>query len=194
MMKRALTGLTLIALLAGAAPAQADCADLWDWLEKGCQRLADTWKEGNDEILFSGYSYHVPATWTPEKRAELNANAWGGGYGRTVEEPNGNTHTVFYLGFLDSHKHWQSNLGYGWSTYWGDREQPQVGLGYTAMFIQRPDIAHGWPVPVLLPLLTFRYQTANLVMTYIPTVGGGINHGSTLYVFGRYTLDTKYNR
>ena len=39
-----------------------------------------------------------------------------------------------------------------------------------------------------------RYQQANLVMTYIPNLGGGINHGSVLYIFGRYTLDTKYDR
>ena len=194
MMKRALAGVSFTLLMVCAVPARADCADLWNWLEKGCRRIADTWKDGNDEILFSGYSWHVPGTWTDERRGELNQDSWGGGYGRTVEEPNGDTHTVFYLGFLDSHKNWQSNLGYSWNTFWGDRDKPQVGLGYTAMIIQRPDIASGVPVPVLLPLLTFRYQQANLVMTYIPNLGGGINHGSVLYIFGRYTLDTKYDR
>ena len=194
MMKRALAGVSFTVLMVCAVPARADCADLWNWLEKGCRRIADTWKDGNDEILFSGYSWHIPATWTPERRAELNSDAWGAGYGRTVEEANGDTHTVFYLGFLDSHRNWESNLGYAWSTYWGARENLQVGLGYTAMLVQRPDIADGVPFPAILPLLTFRYQQANLVMTYIPALGGGINHGSTLYVFGRYTLDTKYNR
>ena len=48
--------------------------------------------------------------------------------------------------------------------------------------------------PAVLPLLTFRYRQANLVMTYIPALGGGINHGSTLFAFGRYTLDSRYNR
>ena len=194
MIKRALPGLTFATLLAAAAPAHAECSDLWDWLQKGCRRIADTWDDGKDEILFSGYSYHIPATWTAERRAELNAEAWGGGYGRTVEEPNGDTHTVFYLGFLDSHRNWESNLGYSWSTFWGPRDNVQMGLGYTAMIVQRPDIVSGVPFPVLLPLLTFRYKQANLVMTYIPTLGGGVNHGSTLYLFGRYTLDSKYNR
>ena len=194
MIKRATAGFVFATLSLAAAPAGAACSDLWGLLEKGCRRVADTWRDGNDEVLVSGWSYHVPATWTRERRAELNANAWGGGYGRTVEEPNGDTHTVFYLGFLDSHKHWESNLGYSWSTFWGPRENVQLGLGYTAMLVQRPDIAQGVPFPVLLPLLTFRYERANVVMTYIPTLGGGVNHGSTLYVFGRYTLDTKYNR
>ena len=194
MIKCALTGLTFTCLMVCAAPAKAGCSDLWDWLETGCRRVADTWRDGNDEILFSGYSYHIPATWTPERRAELNEQAWGGGYGRTVEDANGDTHTVFYLGFLDSHRNWESNLGYAWSTYWGAHENLQVGLGYTAMLVQRPDIAAGVPFPAVLPLLTLRYRQANLVMTYIPTLGGGVNHGSTLYIFGRYTLDTKYNR
>jgi palmitoyl transferase len=194
MIKRAIAGLVFATLSFAAAPVHAACSDMWEWVEKGCRRIADTWRDGNDEILFSGYSWHIPGTWTDERRAELNENSWGGGYGRTVEEPNGDTHTVFYLGFLDSHKNWQSNLGYGWSTFWGDRDKPQIGLGYTAMIIQRPDIASGVPVPVLLPLLTFRYQQANLVTTYIPNLGGGVNHGSVLYVFGRFTLDTKYNR
>jgi len=194
MIKRALTGLTFTTLLASASPAHADCADLWDWLDKGCRRIADTWKEGNDEIWFSGYSYHLPSTYTPEKRAELNSNAWGGGYGRTVEESNGDTHTVYYAGFLDSHKNWQNNLGYAWSTYWGPRDGVQFGLGYSLFIVQRPDIADGWPVPALLPLASFRYQQATLVLTYIPTLGGGVNHGSTLFVFGRYTFDTKYGR
>ena len=76
------------------------------------------------------------------------------------------------------------NLGYTWSTFWGERDSSQLGLGYTAMIVQRPDIASGIPFPAILPLLTFRFGQANVVMTYIPTFGGGINHGSTLYVFG----------
>jgi palmitoyl transferase len=191
MTPRALAGLAFTVSLSCASSAHAECSDLWDWLQQGCRRVADTWKDGREEILVSGYSYHIPATWTPERRAQLNERAWGGGYGRTVEEPNGDTHTVFYLGFLDSHRNWESNLGYSWSTFFGPRDSLQLGLGYTAMIVQRPDIAAGVPFPTLLPLLTFRYGQANMVMTYIPALGGGINHGSTLYVFGRYTFDSR---
>src|SRR6267378_5686649 len=95
-MKRVLTSLTLCASITSASSAHADCADLWDWLDPGCRRVVDTWTQGKDEILVSGYAYHLPGTWTAERRAELNANAWGAGYGRTVEEANGDTHTVFY--------------------------------------------------------------------------------------------------
>ena len=74
------------------------------YIDRACSRLVDTWKRGKSEIIVSGYAWHTPWTWTAEKRAEENELAWGGGYGRTVEESNGNTHTVFGLAFLDSHK------------------------------------------------------------------------------------------
>lgn len=183
----------LAALLIGlslCAPAHAfECADLWDWLNKGCRRLADTYKNGGNELLVSGYAWHVPATWTPERRAEENENAWGGGWGRTVERDNGDTDTVYFLAFLDSHRNVELNLGYGWSTYWGDRRWPQPGLGYTLLIIQRPDIANGIPFPAILPLFSLRWQKATLVSTFIPTLNGGINHGSVLYVFGRIAID-----
>ena len=36
---------------------------------------------------------------------------------------------------------------------------------------------------------TLRYGQARVDATYIPNFGGGINHGSVLYVFGRVILD-----
>jgi len=41
----------------------------------------------------------------------------------------------------------------------------------------------------VLPLASLRYGPATLITTYIPNLGGGINHGSVLYVFGRVTID-----
>jgi palmitoyl transferase len=65
---------------------------------------------------------------------------------------------------------------------------PQFGLGYVAAIVQRPDIFHGIPFPAALPLASLRYKEATLSATFIPTVGGGVNNGSVLYVFGRYTF------
>ncbi|HEX6138795.1 MAG TPA: peptide ABC transporter permease, partial [Casimicrobiaceae bacterium] len=124
-------------------------------------------------------------TWTAERRAELNSNAWGGGLIRTTEDEKGDSRSVFILVFKDSHSHAEWNIGYEHSTYWGPRSGVQPGLGYTAAIVQRPDIASGFPFPVLLPLASLRYREATLFATYIPTLNGGINHGSTLYVFGR---------
>ena len=172
-----------------ASPARAaECADLWDWLNTACRRVVDTYTNGGNQLLVSGYAWHVPFTWTPEKRAEENPYAWGGGLGRSVERENGDTDTVYFLAFSDSHSRPQYNLGYGWSTYWGQRSGVQAGLGYTAMVVARNDLFNGLPFPALLPLASLRYDKATLYSTYIPSLGG-VNHGSVLYVFGTIGFD-----
>jgi len=172
-----------------AAPARAaECGDLWEWLNTACRRVVDTYKNGGNQLLVSGYAWHTPWTWTPEKRNEENANAWGGGWGRSVERENGDTDTVYALVFSDSHSRPQYNIGYGWSTYWGERAGVQGGLGYTAMVVARNDLFNGLPFPALLPLVSLRYDRATVFSTYIPSLGG-VNHGSVVYVFGMIGLD-----
>jgi palmitoyl transferase len=186
---RAVRALVVVLLLCVCAPAAAaECADLWDWLNRGCRHLVDTYENGHNVLLVSGYAWHTPWTWTPEKRAEENELAWGGGLGRTVEHDNGDTETVFFLVFSDSHSRPQYNVGYGWSTYWGGRDSIRAGLGYTLMVVARNDIFNGWPFPVVLPLVSVNYDKFTLYSTYIPTVGG-VNNGSILYVFGKIALD-----
>ena len=135
-------------------------ADLWDWLNTACRRLADTYDNGGNELIVSGYTWHTPWTWTAEKRAEENANAWGAGWGRTVERDDGDTDTVFFLVFSDSHRKPEYNLGYAWNTFWGPRSGVQPGLGYAAAFVARSDIANGWPFPAVLPTFSLRSSSA----------------------------------
>lgn len=179
----------LLAALSLPVPARAaECTDLWQWLNAACRRVVDTYSNGGNDLLLSGYAWHTPWSWTAEKRAEENSNAWGGGWGRSVEHANGDTDTVYFLVFSDSHSRPQYNLGYAWSTYWGGRSGVQPGLGYTGMIVARNDIAKGWPFPAVLPLVSLRYDRATLFTTYIPSLGG-VNHGSVFYVFGKVALD-----
>jgi lipid IVA palmitoyltransferase len=165
----------------------AGCADLWEWLNSGCRRLVDTYETGSDELIVSGYAWHAPWTWAADKRAEENEAAWGGGWGRTVEREDGDTDTVYFLVFNDSHSRPQYQLGYGRSTYWRARDSIQPGLGYTLMLVARNDIFNGWPFPAVLPLASLRYDRYTLYATYIPTLAG-VNNGSILYIFGKITL------
>ncbi len=183
----AIAGLTLLA----AAPiAQAaSCDTLPVPFANACTRLVDTYDNGRSGVLIPGYSYHLPFTWSPERRAQLNKNAWGLGLIRTTEDPDGDTHSVYALVFRDSHKHAQWNLGYEYATYWGPRNGVQPGLGYTAVLVQRPDIFGGAPFPAVLPIASLRYRDATLSATWIPTLNGGLNHGSTVFVFGRVILE-----
>lgn len=180
----------LLVWLSFTSPVQAaECADMWQWLNLACRRVADTYHQGRTDLYLSGYTWHTPWTWTAEKRAEENANAWGLGIGRSREQPDGDTDIVYALVFSDSHKNPEWNVGYAWNTYWGPRNGVQVGLGYTAAIVVRTDIAKGWPFPVVLPLGSVRYDRVTLFGTYIPNLGGGFNHGSVFYFFGKVTLD-----
>ena len=165
-----------------------ECVDLWTWLQSSCRHVADTYQQGDNAILVSGYQWHLPYSWSPERRAEENSNAWGGGVDRTHQTEAGNTEDVFFLVFKDSHRQAQFNLGYAWRTYWGEREKLQFGLGFSVLIVQRPDIANGWPIPAALPLATLRHENVEVLSAYVPKLNGGINHGSVLYIFGKIDL------
>ena len=177
------------AVFATPVRAAPECSDLWEWLNTGCRRLVDTYKNGKNEVLVSGYAWHTPWTWTAERRAEENEYAWGGGWARSADRENGDTDTVYFLVFSDSHYEAEYNLGYAWTTWWRPRDSLQPGLGYTLMLISRQDIWGGVPFPAILPLVSLRYDRFTVFSTYIPTLNGGINHGSILYVFGRIAID-----
>ncbi|HEV8256964.1 MAG TPA: hypothetical protein VGR42_08325 [Casimicrobiaceae bacterium] len=184
-----IAGVIAMGLVGLPGPASAvECADLWSWAEKGCRRVADTYQQGGNSLLVSGYEWHLPYDWTPERRAEENENAWGAGWARSREQPNGDTENVYFLVFQDSHRKAQLNLGYTWTTYWLSRDGLQPGLGFTVSIVQRPDIAGGWPFPAVLPLFTLRYRNVEVLSTYIPKLNGGVNHGSVLYIFGKIDL------
>ena len=153
-----------------------------------CTKAAAAWDHGDNELIVTGYAYHLRSTYTEEKLKELNEHAWGGGWGRTITDPDGDTHTLFLFGFHESHNKVQWNLGYLYSTYWGPQDGLQGGLGIAPFIVQRPDIASGIPIPVVLPIASLKYRKATLMFTYIPTVNNGINNGSVAFVFGRYAF------
>jgi palmitoyl transferase len=144
------------------------------------------WKEGRDDIYVTGYAYHDPQTYTAEKRATLNNNAWGGGYGRTITSDRGNTHSLYAMAFLDSHENVQPNIGYAYQAVWGNTIK--VGAGATVLIASRPDIFHGAPFPAVLPLLSIGTEKANLMFVPIPKLSNSqnANNGNVLFIFGRF--------
>ncbi|MEP7085089.1 MAG: phospholipid:lipid A palmitoyltransferase [Betaproteobacteria bacterium] len=174
-----------LAIVASGAQA-LECSDLWSFVGRSCSKAAAAWDHGDNELILSGYAYHLRSTYSEEKLRELNEKAWGGGWARTVDDPDGDTHTIFLYGFHESHGKIQWNAGYLYSTYWGPMDGLHAGLGFTVFLVQRPDIASGVPIPAILPVAALAYGKATLMTTFIPTVNGGVNNGSVWYVFGRY--------
>src|SRR5262245_5391607 len=110
-MRQQFARLAVSAVACFATPARGfGCVDFWEWLQSSCRRVVDTYNNGSNELLVSGYSWHTPWTWTAEKRAEENEFAYGAGWARSVERQNGDTDTVFFLVFADSHENAQFNL------------------------------------------------------------------------------------
>jgi palmitoyl transferase len=121
--------------------------------------------------------------------AELNEEAWGLGYGKSIEDAKGDWHALYGLIFRDSHFKYQKMLGYGWQTYWDVGDDFKVGAGFTAAFVSRPDIYNGVPFPAVLPLFAVRYYRAQLLIVPIPKVSPGTTgNGNVTFFFGSYTF------
>jgi lipid IVA palmitoyltransferase len=176
-----------VAIAAGASAAQAlGCDDFWSFIGRPCSKAAAAWDHGDNELIISGYAYHLRSTYTAEKLRELNERAWGAGWARSVTDPDGDDHMLFLFGFHESHNKVEWNAGYAYTAFWGPHDGLHAGLGYAAFIVQRPDIASGVPIPALLPLAALAYGKATLIATFIPTLNNGINNGSVLFVFGKY--------
>jgi lipid IVA palmitoyltransferase len=173
--------------LAFAAPAQA-CDWLWSVFAKPCNGAYKAYKTGDDELLLSGYSYHIRSSYTPEKIKEFNEVATGIGYGKTAEDADGDTHTFYWLVFRESHRKNEFHLGYQYNTYWGPRHGLQASLGYTAMVVQRPDIFSGVPFPAVLPVVGVKWNNTAINAVLIPKVSKTLNNGNVIYIFARHTF------
>jgi palmitoyl transferase len=171
-----------------AAPAWSACSDLYfDFLSDKCNKGFEAYDHGSPTLLLSGYSYHLRSTYDAEHLAKLNEEAWGLGYAKAIDDAKTDWHALYGLAFRDSHDNIQAMVGYGWQTYWGPPAGLKVGAGLTAFIVSRPDIANGIPVPGILPLLSVRYDRAQLLIAPIPKVSQGTTgNGNVIFFFGSY--------
>lgn len=183
LLRVALLGATAITSTGASA---LGCDDMWNWIARSCTKSVAAWDHGDNELILTGYAYHLRSTYTEEKLRELNERAWGGGWARTITDPDGDQHTLFAFGFHESHNKVQWNAGYLYTAWWGPQDGLRGGLGIATFMVQRPDIASGVPIPAILPIAAVAYRKATLMATYIPTVNNGINNGSVLFLFGRF--------
>lgn len=193
-LRPALRPLLTAALCASAtlgAPARAfDCAEGGNWLEHQCARASLALKEGRHDLYLPFHAHHGRDTYTPQRIAELNEDALGIGYGRSVTDQHnrwlGDWHGVYVMGFRDSHYKLQTMAGYAWQSYIGTG-QFKLGLGYTAFLTSRRDIAGGFPVPAVLPMGSLNYGNASLMAAYVPRLSGKQGNGDVLFLFGHYS-------
>jgi palmitoyl transferase len=171
---------------ADGANAFVPCDRLWGWLEYQCAGLKGAWSDGASDLYLTGYAYHVRSNYTPEKIAEFNERAWGGGFGLSNYNDRGDLFGFYALAFSDSHRKTTKALGWAWRTYWPAHSDYAVGLGYTAFLGSRPDIYSGIPFPGILPLAAVKLGRAEILGTYIPKVNPKTTgNGNVGFVFMR---------
>ena len=181
----------VLALVVGAfsiaGPAQADWwQDTKDLFAYKYARSKDAFFNGRNDYYLSGLIWHMPWAYSSERRHdELNEAAWGAGFGRSVVDANGNTHSLYALVAQDSHYQPQYTAGYLWMTYWPLAGRLQGGLGYSVFVFSRDDIGNRYPVPAALPAASLRYREIELIGTYVP---GFTQGGEVAYFFARFNF------
>lgn len=150
---------------------------------------AETWlSPQHHEIYLPIFTWHLPFAWDSDKRDQYNEHPWGGGYGLSRYDAEGDWHALYLMVFKDSHYEWEPVGGYAYEKIWrplSDSDDLKLGLGLTAGITMR-DEWHYLPVPVVLPLASVSYRDLTLQTTYVP---GTSNKGNVLFTWLRWEFD-----
>jgi palmitoyl transferase len=143
-------------------------------------------RAGQTDIYLTGYCWHLPYAYSDATRARLNETTWGGGIGRSMTDEDGDRHSVFFVGFEDSHRSPQFILSYGWQRYFTPERPRSFGWGYMAFLFAREDVQGYSPVPGLLPCLSYRSRRWEVIGVYVPRISEDIK-GDVLFLFLRWS-------
>ncbi|MGV8894044.1 MAG: hypothetical protein ACOH2K_14085 [Burkholderiaceae bacterium] len=190
-------GLAAVLLAASCSATAADNATenvenlgWWQHTKDVVRTKVETINEqGKSSLFLSGYAHHGRNTYTPERIRELNENAWGLGYGKTLHNPNGDEEYLFGMAISDSHYDPQLMAGYAYQWIWPVAGKLEIGAGWTAMLVSRTDIWGGVPFPAVLPVASIGTPDAKLMAAYIPRISNNKGNGDVLFVFGRINFN-----
>jgi palmitoyl transferase len=172
-------GLTLTALT-GVAYAE-DIASSDSWYSRAVQQVESTWNEGQPELYLPLDTYHMRFAYSQEKIDAYDETPLGLGVGKGVYDQNGDWHSLYVMGFHDSHFKPEYIAGYGYQTFWNLSDKLKFGAGYTAFLTTRTDIGHYTPIPGILPIVSLEYQKFSVDASYVP---GGEGYGNILFCWG----------
>lgn len=145
------------------------------------------WNRGDWDLYLSGYAWHLPGSYTAARRSKLNSTTWGGGFGRSIGDDQGNRHLIFVMGTQDSHYKPEYFAAYCWQHPLIPDSPVQLDFGISAFLFSRVDVEDGIPLPGLLPYLAVGSKRTQLIMLYVPPIGDLIG-GQTVYFFARVLL------
>ncbi len=149
-------------------------------------RLTEIWTLGQNELYVPSYAWHNRMYYTPSKIHNYNENPWGGGWGKSFYDQDGDWHGLYAFAFLDSHKNIEPVVGYAFLKELHINENWRFGGGYGILATARPDILHNVPFPGILPWVSLNYRRVSLCATYVP---GGHDIGNVLFLITKVILD-----
>ncbi len=155
------------------------------WWDSWSNDVATTWSDSpNKDAYLPVITWHNRLTYDKAKTDSYNERPWGGGYGISRYDENGDWHGLYFMAFKDSHNKWEPIGGYGYEKIWQPAEDKnfRLGLGYTAAVTARDDYSY-IPIPIVLPLASISYDKLSFQATYIP---GTYNNGNVFFAWLRY--------
>jgi palmitoyl transferase len=178
-----------VTVFAGAEPAaQATSPErpgFMGWWDSWTNDVSTTWNDSpNKDLYLPVITWHNRLTYDKEKTDKYNERPWGGGYGISRYDENGDWHGIYLMAFKDSHNKWEPIGGYGYEKIWQPAQDKnfRLGLGYTAAVTARDDYSY-IPIPFVLPLASVGYDKLTFQATYIP---GTYNNGNVFFAWLRY--------
>jgi palmitoyl transferase len=155
------------------------------WWSSWKNDVATTWQSPqHQDLYFPAITWHNRATYDRAKIDRYNERPWGGGYGISRYDENGDWHGLYFMAFKDSFNKWEPIGGYGYEKIWRPLQDPEfkLGLGYTAAITARDNYNY-IPLPLILPLASVGYDRLTFQATYIP---GTHNNGNVFFAWLRF--------
>ncbi|TPG64234.1 lipid IV(A) palmitoyltransferase PagP [Ewingella americana] len=168
-----------------ATPSTPARPGFMGWWDSWSHDVATTWNNSpDDNIYLPVITWHNRLTYDKAKTDNYNERPWGGGYGISRYDENGDWHGLYFMAFKDSHNKWEPIGGYGYEKIWQPAKDKnfRLGLGYTAAVTARDDYSY-IPIPIVLPLASISYDKLSFQATYIP---GTYNNGNVFFAWLRY--------
>lgn len=151
------------------------------------KRIIQTWESKEYDLYLPVYIWHNRLMYDSSQIKKYNEIPWGGGFGRSFLDEDGDSHSLYLMSFMDSNNYVQPIGGYAYIKNWYLDEQKDwsVGLGYTLSLTARHEYNY-IPLPLPLPLFSVQYKQFAIQGTYIPS---HYNDGNVLFTWLRWHFD-----
>ena len=149
------------------------------------KRIGQAWNSNEYDLYLPFYTWHNRLMY--DSVSKYNEHPWGGGFGRSFFDEDGDSHSLYFMGFIDSNYHFQPIGGYAFVKNWylDEKKDWALGLGYTLSITMRHEYDY-IPLPLPLPLLSLQYKQVAIQAAYVP---GVYNDGNVLFAWFRWHFE-----